>query len=57
MFFEVIAYILLAVVVAWLARRTEIGFVGFLILSLVFTPVLTLLILMVARERRPPRPA
>lgn len=49
-------YILLSVLVGWLGRHKQIGFVGFLVLSLVFTPVVTLLVLMMSHDRRS-RPA
>ena len=37
----------------WLGRHKHIGFVGFLLLSLIITPVLSLIILMMAHDRRP----
>lgn len=45
-------YVLLAVLVGWLGRHKQVGFVGFLVLSLVFTPVVTLLVLMMSHDRR-----
>lgn len=51
-----VIYVLLCVLVGWLGRHKQIGFVGFLVLSLVFTPVLTLLVLMMSHDRRS-RPA
>lgn len=49
----VVIYLLMSIMVGWLGRRRHIGFVGFFVLSLVITPVITLLILMMAHERRP----
>lgn len=49
----IVLYVLLAVFVGWLGRYKQIGFVGFLLLSLVLTPVITLFILMMAQDRRP----
>jgi hypothetical protein len=46
-------YVLLSLLVGWLGRHRQIGFVGFTGLSLVFTPVLILLVLMMTHESRP----
>jgi Na+/melibiose symporter-like transporter len=48
----IIIYILLAVFAGWIARNTQIGFVGFFLLSLIVTPFATLIVLMLTRERR-----
>ncbi len=48
----VILYVLVSVLVGWLGRHKQIGFVGFMILSLVVTPVVAFLVLMVAQDRR-----
>lgn len=48
----VFIYFVLAVLVGWLGRHKEIGFVGFLLLSLLITPVATFLILLIAHDRR-----
>lgn len=45
-------YVLLSILVGWLGRHKQVGFVGFLVLSLVFTPVVTLLVLMMSHDRR-----
>lgn len=49
----VIIYVLLAILVGWFGRHKQIGFVGFLLLSLGITPVAALLVLMMASDRRP----
>lgn len=49
----IVLYVLLSVFVGWLGRHKHIGFVGFLLLSLVITPVIALFILMMAQDRRP----
>jgi hypothetical protein len=48
----IILYVLTSIFVGWLGRHKQIGFVGFLILSLVTTPVVSFLVLMVAQDRR-----
>lgn len=48
----IVIYLLLSIVVGWLGRHRHIGFVGFFVLSLLITPVIALLILMMAHERR-----
>lgn len=48
----VVIYVLLAVFVGWLGRHKQIGFVGFVLLALLTTPVIALFILMVAQDRR-----
>lgn len=50
-------YVMLSLFVGWLGRHKQVGFVGFTALSLVFTPVLTLLVLMMSHERRPGAPS
>ncbi|MEM7530372.1 MAG: hypothetical protein AAF416_22485 [Pseudomonadota bacterium] len=47
----ILVYILLCIVVGWLGRRKAIGFVGFFLLSVVITPILTLVALMVTADR------
>lgn len=49
----IVVYVLLSIVVGWFGRHKQIGFVGFLFLSLVVTPVIALFILMIAQDRRP----
>ena len=49
----IVVYVLLSIVVGWLGRHKQIGFVGFLFLSLIVTPVIALFILMIAQDRRP----
>ncbi len=44
-------YFLAAIIVGVAGRHRRIGFVGFLILSLLFTPVLVLLVLILTRPR------
>jgi hypothetical protein len=48
----IILYVLISVFVGWLGRYKQIGFVGFLILSLVVTPVVAFFVLMMAQDRR-----
>jgi hypothetical protein len=47
-----IAYIILAVIVALLARNKQVGFWGYLVLSLILTPVLTGFFLIITRDRK-----
>ena len=54
---EIVVYVLASIFVAWLARRTQIGFVGFLLLSLLITPVGTMVILLITNERTVRKPA
>ena len=46
------AYVILAVIVGLLGRNKQIGFWGFLVLSLVMTPVVTGFFLVVTRDRK-----
>jgi hypothetical protein len=48
----IVIYILLAIFVGWLGRHKHIGFVGFLIVSLLATPLIALLVLMITHDRR-----
>jgi len=47
-----IAYVILAVIVGLLGRNKQVGFWGFLVLSLVMTPLLTGFFLIITRDRR-----
>ena len=47
-------YIAAAFVVAFLGRHKQIGFAGFLLVSLLATPLVALIILMISQDRRPP---
>lgn len=47
----VILYVILSVIVAVLGRQKTIGFWGFFFFSMVFTPVVGLAILIIAKER------
>jgi hypothetical protein len=49
----VVVYLLVSIFVGWLGRHKQIGFVGFLIASLILTPLVALFILMMAQDRRP----
>ena len=52
--FSIVAYLLLCLMVAWLGRRTRLGFFPGLLLSLMLTPLPTMLYLMIfssAEER------
>ena len=53
----IVIYILLAIFVGWMGRNKQIGFVGFLLLALVVTPVIALVILMMTQDRRPQVPS
>ncbi|MDQ2695197.1 MAG: hypothetical protein M3Z21_07440 [Pseudomonadota bacterium] len=46
-----VLWILLSLLAAYLGRNTTIGFVGFLLLSLLFSPILGLLILLITTSR------
>jgi hypothetical protein len=48
-----VVYVLLAIFVGILGRHKQIGFVGFLLLSILLSPVISLIILMIAKDRRP----
>lgn len=45
-------YMLLCLAVAWLGRQRAIGFAGFLVVSILITPVITALILLISAPRR-----
>lgn len=46
------AYVILALIVALLGRNKQVGFWGFLVLSLVMTPFLTGFFLIITRDRK-----
>lgn len=46
-------YVVLAALIGWLGRATAIGFAGFFVLSLLLTPFITGLVLLVAAPREP----
>ncbi len=48
-----LAYVILALIVAMCGRDKAIGFWGFFLLSLVLTPILPGLFLLMARDRKP----
>jgi len=48
-----VIYLLAAVLVGWLGRRKQIGFVGFFLIALLASPPIGLLILMIAHTLRP----
>ena len=48
-----IAYVILAVIVGLLGRNKQVGFWGFLVLSLVMTPLVTGFFLIITRDRKP----
>jgi|TARA_R110002072_G_scaffold149888_2_gene297929 hypothetical protein len=50
-------YILLAVFVGWMGQNKSIGFVGYFLLSLVVTPIVTFAILLMGAERAPSKNA
>ena len=46
-----VIYIVAALLVGWLGRTRQIGFAGFFLLALFFTPVLVLVVLMLTHNR------
>ena len=50
-----IAYVILALIVALLGRNKAIGFWGFFLLSLILTPVVTGIFMIINRDRKPRR--
>jgi len=50
----IVVYIAAALAVAFLGRHKQIGFVGFLVVSLLVTPLVALVVLMISHDRRPP---
>ena len=46
------AYVILALIVSLLARNKQVGFWGFLVLSLVMTPIVTGFFLIITRDRK-----
>ncbi|MGO1121110.1 hypothetical protein ACTL6U_20610 [Rhodovibrionaceae bacterium A322] len=44
-------YLLLSIAVGWMGRHKTIGFVGYFLLSIVVTPVVTFAILLMGAER------
>jgi hypothetical protein len=50
-----IAYIILALIMALLGRNKAIGFWGFFLLSLILTPVVIGVFMIINRDRRPSR--
>ena len=47
-----IAYVILAVIVGLLGRNKQVGFWGFLVLSIVMTPLITGFFLIITRDRK-----
>ncbi len=47
-----LVYFLLGACVAWAGRAREIGFAGFFLLSILFTPLVTALILLISGPRK-----
>ena len=45
-------YVLLCILVGYLGRKREIGFAGFFILSLLLSPLITALILLISGQRK-----
>jgi uncharacterized membrane protein len=52
-----IAYIILALIVALLGRNKAIGFWGFFLLSLILTPIVIGVFMIINRDRKPRRAA
>lgn len=49
-------HVMFSLFVGWLGRNKQIGFVGFLVASMLLTPVAALIILLMAHDRRPQAP-
>ena len=45
-------YVLLCILVGYLGRKREIGFAGFFILSILLSPLITALILLISGQRK-----
>jgi 4-hydroxybenzoate polyprenyltransferase len=52
-----VIYIVAALAAAWLGRNKQIGFVGFLLVALIATPVVALIVLLISQDRRPQLPS
>ena len=52
-----IAYVILALIVGLAGRNKTVGFWGFFLLSLILTPVVTGLFMILNRDRKPRRVA
>jgi hypothetical protein len=52
-----VAYLIGSFLVAFVGRRRRIGYFGFLLVSLLITPILALLILFITTPRKDPREA
>jgi hypothetical protein len=50
--FLIIFYVLASLLVGFLGRRREVGFSGFFVLSLLLTPFVMAIVLLVATPRR-----
>lgn len=50
-------YFAAAIFVGWLGHNKQIGFAGFFLLSLVATPIVALVVLMIAHDRRSQKPS
>jgi hypothetical protein len=53
----IVAHVLGSFVVGWAGRRRRVGFLGFLIVSLLVTPILGLLILFISAPKVDAKPA
>jgi len=54
---HLIVYIVLCALVGILGHHRSVGFVGFFLIAFVFTPLIALVILMLAVERKQPESA
>lgn len=45
-------YLAASVIVGWLGRYKQIGFAGFFLVSLLLTPIIALIILIISHDRR-----
>ena len=54
---NIMAYLVMCLVVGLLGRHYAIGFVGFALIAFVFTPIIAIVILLLALDRYPPQRA
>ena len=52
---NLVVYLLICLVVGFLGRHRSVGFVGFFLISLLLTPIVSIIILLLAVERKPVR--
>ena len=52
---NILAYLAMCVLVGLLGRHRSVGFVGFALIAFVLTPIVAIVILLLAIERRTPQ--